>query len=117
MAVTSTRTDTIAFTGDVTGEEIASAAINVSSPGQLQVITLSSGANTITVPNSGVQAVACVIIPPATNIVAITLKGVTGDTGIRIHNTDPTVIAIDSSVTTFCLTAASTIAGLRLKWA
>jgi hypothetical protein len=36
---------------------------------------------------------------------------------VRIHNTDPTIIALDPSVTTFCLTAGSTLAGVRFLWA
>lgn len=116
MATTSTRTTTVVFTGDVTGTETVVAANNTVSPGQLQIITLASGANTITVPTGGSTPTACTVIPPAGNSVAITLKGITGDTGIRLNNTDHTVISLDSSVTTFCLTAGSTLTGLRLLW-
>lgn len=116
MAVTSTRVQTITFTGDVTGQTSQSAASNASSPGSIDIVTLSSGANTITVPTGGSTVTAVTIVPPAANAVAITLKGVSGDTGIRIHNTDPTTVAIDSSVSTFVLNAASTVTGLRLYW-
>lgn len=117
MAVQSTRSNVITFTGDVAGTQTVNAATNAASPGSIVVQALSSGANTITVPTStGVTVVSCTIIPPTGNTTSITLKGVTGDTGIRIHNTDPTTVAIDSSVTSFCLTAGAALQGVRLIW-
>lgn len=116
MAATSTRTSTVTFTGDVTGTEVSTAATNAVSPAQIEIKTLASGANTITVPTGGSTPTACTIIPPSANALAITLKGVSGDTGIRIHNTDPTTIALDSSVSTFVLNAANTITGCRFIW-
>ena len=116
MAVSATRTTTIVYTGDVTGTETISAAANAASPGSVEIKTLSSGANTITVPTGGATVTACTILPPTGNTISITLKGVTGDTGVRLHNTDPTTIAIDSSVSTFCLTAGNTLTGLRIYW-
>jgi hypothetical protein len=116
MATTASRTVEITYTGSVTGTETLAAADNAASPGQVEIRTLSSGANTITVPTGGATTVCCTIVPPVGNTTAITLKGVTGDTGIRIHNTDPTAVAIDSSVTTFILTAGGTITGCRLFW-
>lgn len=47
----------------------------------------------ITVP-AGTTAI--LIIPPSTNVGAITLKGVTGDTGIALHKTLPTVLAVST---------------------
>ena len=114
MAVRSKRSQTIVFSGDVTGTELTSAADNVTSPGQLEVKNLASGANTISVP--GIQPTAVTIIPPAANAVTMTLKGVTGDTGIALHLTDPTTIALASSVTSFVITAGNTLNGLRLIW-
>ncbi len=119
MAVQSVRTESITYTGDVVGVETYTSSTNSLSPGQIQIVALTTGANTITVPIIAAISVpvAVTIIPPAANAVAITLKGITGDTGIRIHNTDPTTIALDPSVTTFVLNAASTINGVRLVWA
>jgi hypothetical protein len=116
MSVASNRSTTITLTGDVTGTETISAAQNSASPGQIQIVTLASGANTITAPTGGSTPTACTILPPSGNAVSITLKGVTGDTGIRLHNTDPSTIAVDSSVSTFVLTAGNTITGVRLYW-
>lgn len=116
MAVAATRSTTITYTGDVTGTETLSAASNAASPGSIEIKTLASGLNTITVPTGGATVVACTVVPPTGNTTSITLKGVTGDTGIRIHNTDPTTVAIDSSVLTFVLTTGGIITGVRLYW-
>jgi len=117
MSVSATRSTTITFSGDVSGTETISAATNAASPGSVTVQTLSSGANTITLPaTTGVTVVSVTIVPPTGNTTAITLKGVSGDTGIRIHNTDPTTVAFDSSVTTFVLNAGSSITGVRFFW-
>ena len=116
MSVSATRTITIVYSGDVTGTETIAAAVNAASPGSVEIKSLASGLNTITVPTGGATVTCCTIFPPVGNTVSITLKGVTGDTGIRIHNTDPTAIAIDPSATTFVLTTGNTITGVRLYW-
>jgi hypothetical protein len=56
------------------------------------------------------------ILPPTGNTTNITLKGVTGDTGIQLHDTDPSTISLDPAVTSFVLTAAAQITGVRLYW-
>jgi hypothetical protein len=117
MAVQATRSNVITFTGDVTGTQTVNAATNAASPGSIEVQALSSGANTITVPSStGVTVKACTIIPPTGNTTSITLKGVTGDTGIALDETDPTTLALDGAVTSFVLTAGAAIQGVRLIW-
>jgi hypothetical protein len=116
MATVSTRTTNLVFTGDYTGVDVVTAATNNSSPAQSEIKTLSSGANTITVPTGGTVPTCVCIQPPTGNTTSITLKGVTGDTGVRIHNTDPTFVAIDTSVATFVLTCGSSITGVRLIW-
>lgn len=115
MASSSTRTITIVYTGDVSGTETISAATNTNSPASVTLHALSSGANTITVPTGGTVPTACVIVPPSGSTVALTLKGISGDTGILIHKTDPTTIALDSSVTTFVINAASSV-NIRIFW-
>ena len=117
MAVTSNRSVSIALTSGVTAGQTLTAAENTSSPGSVTVQDLASGFNTITVPvATGVTVVSVTIVPPAANSTSITLKGVTGDTGIRIHNTDPTTIAIHSTVTSIGLTAGAAISGVRFFW-
>lgn len=120
MSTTAKRSVTINFEGDFDSDNTFSAADNEVSPAQVTFVDLASGLNTITVPISATTVAtlptAVTIIPPVGNTSSITLKGVTGDTGVRIHNTDPTSIALDSSVTTFALTAGAAIKGVRLVW-
>lgn len=113
MAAIANRRITITYSGAVEGTNPLDAAVNNASPAAVSFITLASGANTITPPAGFTSAT---IVPPAANAVAITLKGVTGDTGVRLHNTDPTSIGLDSSVASFCLTAGAGIAGVRIFW-
>lgn len=63
--------------------------------------SLSSGANTITVPTG---AKACAIQPDSANAQTLTLKGVTGDTGVPIGKTGATVLALDGQAS-FVITA------------
>lgn len=118
MSVIASRSIQIAFSGDVQlGPQNFSAADNSTSYGQEDLVTLSSGNNTITPPSvTGITFVALTIIPPSANANLITLKGVNGDTGIPLHKTDPTSIGLDSSFTTLVLNAAAQINGVRLIW-
>lgn len=116
MATSSNRQVIVEFIEDYDARYVLDATINTDSPGSLTVHTLAAGANTITVPTGGFTVTAATIIPPVDNANAITLKGVSGDTGIQIHNTDPTSIAIDDSVASFVLTAAAEVAGLKIIW-
>lgn len=109
MSVTSDRSIAITFTGDVEYSQTFEASTNATGSGQIQLINLSSGANTITVPSG---AVAVTIIPPTANAVTMTLKGVSGDTGIALALTAPCSLSL-SSVSTFVITAGGTITGVR----
>lgn len=116
MAITGARSVSVNFTGDITLNFTASAASNTVSPGMIEIRTLASGANTITPPTGGTTPKAVTIIPPDGETATITLKGVTGDTGVVLHKTDPTTIALNSPTTTFVLTASAVITGVRLVW-
>ena len=114
MAVTATRTTTITFSGDVVGTQSLAAASNAASVGAIETKTLASGFTAHTVPTG--TCVSLTIVPPTGNSTSITLKGVTGDTGIRLHDTDPTTIAINSSVTSIGITTGAEITGVRFFW-
>lgn len=116
MSVTANRSVTITLTGDVDYNQTFSAIENADSPGQIDIVTLASGANTITPPSGGTTPVAVTIILPAGNTQTVTLKGITGDTGILLSETDPTTIGLGSPSATFVLTAGASIEGVRLIW-
>lgn len=113
MATASAWTATLIFTGDDTATKHYSAAANSTSPAYDTYVNLSSGANTITAPTAATPT-RCTILPPSGNTVLLTLKGVTGDTGVPLHKTDPTSFGVDSTLVTFCLTAASSCSGVRI---
>lgn len=121
MATTAKRMITLTYIGDVGGvtpgntHKIA-AADNSASPAEIDLVTLSAGDNTITVPTSGTTPKACTIVKPTNNATLIKLKGAGGDTGIKLHNTDPDTISIDATQTSFILNAAAQIDGVRLFW-
>jgi hypothetical protein len=116
MSVSSNRNIDITFEGDIDSSTTYAADENVVSPGQHQVVTLALGANTITVPTGGTTPKAVTIVKPTGNTTSITFKGVTGDTGVRLHDTDPDSISLNSAVTTFVLTAGASLPGVRLIW-
>ena len=101
MSTTSNTTVITTFTGDVEGTEIIADASNLTSAGQTQYLNLVAGFNSITIP-SNAQSVT--IYPPATNTVAITLKGVTGDTGISLSPVNSIKLPVVPGTTVFGLT-------------
>lgn len=116
MATTGNRSIALSFTGDVVANQTITAAVNANSPGANELKTLSSGDNTITVPTGGSVPTAVTIIPPSGNTNLMKIKGNSGDTGVSIHKTDPTTIALDSSVVSFILNASANIVGVRFIW-
>ena len=104
----------VAISGILTGTPTGTQLIgpntisgNSSNDYQTTAVTLSSGANTITIPS---WAAGVIIQPNTSNAVALTLKGVTGDTGIAISSTAPTLLSFAASPpSTFVITAASTL--------
>jgi hypothetical protein len=108
---------TLTYTGDLTATQPIEALENPASPGVIHYLNLAVGANTITVPTgNGATARAVTIVPPPGNTHALLLKALPGDTGISLHVTDPTTIALDPTVTSFVLEVATAILGVRLFW-
>lgn len=117
MSVNAVRTVTINLTGDVISDKIYSAAQNALSPGSITLHELAAGDNTIVVPLvAGVSVKGATIIPPAGNIITITLKGDVGDVGIPISLLDPTSLAFQAAPVSFVLSTGGTISGLRVIW-
>jgi hypothetical protein len=117
LAVTSSRTVQVQFAGDIIQQTILSALDNAVSPGKDDIVTLAIGANLITAPViTNLVVTGLTIIPPAGNVNLIVLKGVTGDTGINLHKTDPTSIALDITFVSLVLTVTVQVNGVRLIW-
>ena len=117
MAIISSRTIQIQLSGDVTMEIIKSALDNAVSPGEPLLVTLAIGNNTITAPViSGIIPTGLTIVPPAGNTNVITLKGANGDTGIALHETDPTSLALDEAFVSLVLSVLVQINGVQLVW-
>lgn len=84
--------------------------INVVSPvGAITQIALASGFNSIAIPTG---TTFYLIVLPAGNSTSVTLKGVTGDTGILLNPTGENLLMVTSGQTTIGLTAGGAIAAL-----
>jgi hypothetical protein len=117
MSITASRTVQIQYSGDMSSQIINSALDNTTAFGETDTDTLTIGANTITAPVvSGLTISGLTIIPPPGNVNLIILKGVTGDTGVPLHKTDPTSIALDSTFVSLVLTVTVAVVGVRLIW-
>src|SRR5579863_9172690 len=97
MAKSATTTVQYGLSGDnfstsTTGPMYANTNTNAagSVPGS---ITCATGFNAITAPAT---CLGVTIVPPPGNAVTLTLKGVTGDTGILLSPTQPTVLSFTS---------------------
>lgn len=66
-------------------------------------LTLASGNNTIAVPATATVAL---LIPPVGNAQTLTLKGASGDTGVALHKTFPTPIALEAGANANLIIAA-----------
>lgn len=104
MATTADRRIALTFTGEIEYAQNFDAVQAITSPAVNELVVLTTGANTITVPTG---SVAVTIIPPAGNTVALTLKGVSGDTGIALALASPTSIGLATGVVNFVINAAS----------
>lgn len=116
MSTHCTRVMTLTYTGDLTLTQPVEAAQNPASPGVVELRNLAVGATTITVPTGGATTVAVTIIPPAGNVNAIVLKALPGDTGLHLHVTDPTTLALAPTVTSFVLEVTTATNGVRFFW-
>ena len=118
MSTTAVVTNYVAFTGDLNQEYILPTGELADSPAMTSVIALASGANTITPPDvDGFTLHGLVIVPPDGNIVELTLKGVSGDTGIALSSSRVTILSFGATPpATLVLTAGSAVDGFRLIW-
>lgn len=64
-------------------------------PSKAQEVSLSTGFNTLTRPTGADGAV---IFPDPANAQTLTLKGVTGDTGLALHQQAPSVVTCAADI-------------------
>ena len=96
--------------GDIIVQDYAQSE-NASSPAKVDTFAL-NGTTTMTPPTG---AIGFTLLPPATNVHPITLKGTTGEAGIVLHPTDPTSLGLNST-TNFAIYSTTTILGVRVIW-
>lgn len=112
MATTGTVGISATVSGGSSGQRFFSCAIPITNGVDAStVVALNSGANTITPPTGATLAV--IFGPNATNpapnplsTASLTLKGVTGDTGLSISGTYPTVWTFGTEPSTYVITAS-----------
>jgi hypothetical protein len=110
MSTTSNRSITVSNAGDFPLPPVTlPAAANPNAAGEVQVIALALGNNTIT-PPVGTKGVS--IQKPAGNAVALTLKGIAGDTGFPLDVLDPDSFSVSGS---FVINAGAAVS-LRFYW-
>lgn len=117
MAKTVTTTLAVTVTGDGFGPSantpLYSASMQNATGGPPGQQALAMGNNTIAVPAT---AAGVVIVPPAGSAVALTLKGVNGDTGIALDPANPTHLRLTpGAVASFVLNAGGAVA-VALLW-
>ena len=85
-------------TGLLTGgtESAASGALVNASASDSHTVQAFS-ANTFAAVTVPTGSTGVLIMPPAANAGTITVKGITGDTGINLHKTNPTFLSLDTS--------------------
>lgn len=86
--------------------DVSVVAPSTATGGRVTQTIASATFTTITPPAA---ATAVVIIPPPANANTITLKGVTGDTGVVLSKTQPTVLALTAGGTFGLLCSGSTV--------
>jgi hypothetical protein len=113
------------FSGEFQWAATHASEQNLTSPGEVDALTLFNGGITIVTPMSqGVgPQVACIIIPPPENTKKVLLKAKAADVnGIFLHKTNPSVISLDPSQADFWLgvdplpVAGTNVMGFRIVW-
>lgn len=115
---TSTTTLSTVFNIAGNGQAVDLSLYNAFSPAVVQSLDLASGFNAINTTTCPALARAggVFLIPPAGNTQTLTLKGVTGDTGIALSLTAPTFLSLTTSPPNFGITAGGTVTGFKLAF-
>lgn len=86
--------------------------VNSGSPLKVETMDLAAGWNALTAP-TGAKMVS--IIPPSDNAETLTLKGVTGDTGVPLDPVGGADLTLAASPT-IGLAAGDTVTGVQVIW-
>lgn len=109
MSKTATLTATLSISGDGVNESdvIIGPLVISPSPALRTIISLSPGANTVTIPTGAGAVSYCLLIPPSNSVNSKVLKGVTGDTGVQLITSSPMLLPAltFASPTTFVITS------------
>jgi len=87
--------------------------LNTASGDAVTDLSSLNGDNTIAVPS---WAIGVIISLPAGNTTALKLKGASGDTGVSLHLTNPSVLSLPASQTTFILNVAGAGVAITFMW-
>ena len=116
MAVSVQTTIVMKRTGDQNNQDTKVTSANAAASGAVSDLSFTAATfAAVTFPAGGSTITGCIIVPPAGYAGTITLKGVTGDTGVILHPTDPTYISLGASAA-FGLLCSVTCTGLRIFW-
>lgn len=118
MSITANVTNHFVFSGDQSTELIYNSGGLEDSPCLQGLTTLAIGNNSISVPDvTDFTVHGLAIVPPESNVVEITLKGVNGDTGIALSESKVSVLNFGATPpATIVLNVAAELVGLRLVW-
>lgn len=87
---------------------------NLTSGGAVTELTSAGGDNVITVPGS--NYIGCTITPPVGNTAALKLKGSSGDTGVPLHLTIPTLYVFPAGTASFILNIGTGGLAFEINW-
>jgi hypothetical protein len=103
----------ITMTGMASGGTKIDDTVVTSALALKDIISLSTGFNAVSVPPGATHMT---IYPPAANTNSLTLKGITGDTGIALSKTTLTCLSLDTGVTTVGLTTSPAGFTVEVTW-
>lgn len=104
MSKTSSYACSVTGTGDGLSQVFSSPTFtNTSSPLKHDLVSLTTGANTLTPPTGA--TIVC-IVPPVTSTNAKTIKGITGDTGFTMGPAVPFWSGLPAAPVAFVVTSA-----------
>lgn len=111
MSVTSQVTISAYLQSQFTGNQVPFGPVTITGSngiGEVLPVNILSGANTITIPANSTW---CLFTPPSGNSASLTLKGVTGDTGVPMQPAQPSCFSVapGASAGSMVITAGSAV--------